>query len=203
MAEEPLRAVRNAIAGVAATIAKVEVPANKWNELLEFLLQGTRHADSGMRETSMLLFRALAEVIGQHLKPHFATLLQIFLAGLADPQSAKVRSEALKALGHLIDHLETEQEMMMFRAAIPPMVEALRSVLTGSDEDAVSYAFEVFDELCSSEVPVINPHIPVLMRFMLEVASNTNLEMHVRERAKNLVCIVVQVRVKCVERRAH
>ncbi len=35
--------------------------------------------------------------------------------------------------------------------AIPPMVEALRSILTSQDEDAVAIAFEVFDELAASE----------------------------------------------------
>jgi hypothetical protein len=144
----------------------------------------------------MMLFRALAEVIGKALKPHFKTLLQIFLAGLTDPNSAKVRSEALKALGHLIEHLETEQEMLMFRPAIQPMIQALNSILTGNDEEAVSFAFEVFDELCSSDVPVINPHIPDLIRFMLQVASNTNLDMQIRERAKDLVVLVIQVKPK-------
>jgi hypothetical protein len=47
----------------------------------------------------MLLFRALAEVIGKSLKPHFGTLQQLFVAGLADPQSVRVRAESLKALG--------------------------------------------------------------------------------------------------------
>ncbi len=35
--------------------------------------------------------------------------------------------------------------------AIPPMVEALRSILTSQDEEAVAIAFEVFDELAASE----------------------------------------------------
>jgi hypothetical protein len=54
-----MRVVRNAVAGVAATIAKVEVPANKWNELLDFLLQGTRHTDSSLREVCLSLFLTL------------------------------------------------------------------------------------------------------------------------------------------------
>ncbi len=53
---------------------------------------------------------------------------------------------------------------------------------------------QVFDELSCSEVPVINPHIPVLVRFMLEVAANRQFDGLVRERAKNLVVVIIQVR---------
>jgi hypothetical protein len=55
---------------------------------------------------------------------------------------------------------------------------------------------QVFDELSCSEVPVINPHIPVLVRFMLEVAANRQFDGLVRERAKNLVVVIIQVRVR-------
>jgi hypothetical protein len=33
--------------------------------------------------------------------------------------------------------------MMSFRAVIPPMLDALRQMMTGDDEDAVNSAFEV------------------------------------------------------------
>jgi hypothetical protein len=45
--------------------------------------------------------------------------------------------------GHLIEHLESDAEMMSFRAVIPPMLDALRQMMTGDDEDAVNSAFEV------------------------------------------------------------
>jgi hypothetical protein len=47
--------------------------------------------------------------------------------------------------GHLIEHLQSDAEMMSFRAVIPPMLDALRQMMTGDDEDAVNSAFEVWD----------------------------------------------------------
>ncbi len=44
--------------------------------------------------------------------------------------------------GHLIEHLQSDAEMMSFRAVIPPMLDALRQMMTGDDEDAVNSAFE-------------------------------------------------------------
>lgn len=38
------------IAGVIATIAKADVPSGKWNELLQYLLEGTRNPVASHRE---------------------------------------------------------------------------------------------------------------------------------------------------------
>ena len=189
--EEPEKSVRYGVAGVVATISKLEVPAGKWNELLQFLLQGTQDQNPRHRETAMLLFRALAEVIGKHLKPHFHVLQEIFLKGLSDPQSQLVRSESLKALGRLLDNVKTDAEIMSFKKCIPPLIQAFQSILDDNDEFSINTAFEVFDELTTSEVPVINPHIPLLVRFMLSRCVDKNLGILFRSRARNLICLII------------
>ena len=42
------------------------------------------------------MFSTLTETVGDFLKPHFTALQEIFIKGLQDPQSSKVRMAALK-----------------------------------------------------------------------------------------------------------
>lgn len=79
LAAEPQRSVRLAIAALISSLARRLVPKKLWNELLEYLLQCSRSEKVEHREVAMLLFRALAEDIGVELKPHFKTLLGIFM----------------------------------------------------------------------------------------------------------------------------
>jgi hypothetical protein len=58
---EEQRSVRVSAAALVATVAKQELPAGKWDDLLTFLLDCSKSATAGHREVAMLLFRALSE----------------------------------------------------------------------------------------------------------------------------------------------
>lgn len=86
--------VRQAIAGVVSAIAKFEVPANKWKELLDFLYSCCNHQNPAYREVGLYLLSTLIEPIAEQLRPHFPHLFGLFGQALKDPQSVTVRVTA-------------------------------------------------------------------------------------------------------------
>ncbi|KAJ7524132.1 hypothetical protein O6H91_18G079600 [Diphasiastrum complanatum] len=103
--------VRRASANVVSIVAKHAVPTGEWPELLPFLFQCSQSAQEDLREVALILFSSLTETIGGILRPHFATLQSIFVSGLRDQQSSRVRIAALKAVGALVGYIQSEQEV--------------------------------------------------------------------------------------------
>ena len=65
-------------------------------------------------QVALIVFSTLTETIGDFLKPHFTTLQAIFMKGLQDPQSCKVRMAALK----YVSLLQWKYPMSMFAKII-------------------------------------------------------------------------------------
>lgn len=187
---EPVRVVRHNVAGLISALGKLTVPDGKWNELLTFLLECSRSQKVEYREVAMLLFRALAENIGASLKPHLKTLQAIFVQGLKD-SSDRVRVEALKALGVLVDYVgENKDNISSFREVVPPIVEVVKYCVAAGNDDGAAVAFEVFDTFAESPVPILTPHVPLLVKLMIEVAASKKIDINIREKASTFLCAI-------------
>ncbi|KAG6541698.1 hypothetical protein Mapa_016963 [Marchantia paleacea] len=193
---DPVQPVRRASANVVSVIAKHAVPAGEWPELLPFLFQCSKSAQEDHREVALILFSSLTETIGDVLRPHFSTLQSVFVAGLNDQQSNRVRVAALKAVGALVGYIQTEEEVIMFRELIAPILNVSRSCLESGDEDVAILAFEIFDELVESPAPLLGPTIPVIVQFALEVCSNKSLESNTRYQAIQIVSWLAKYKPK-------
>ncbi|OAE28961.1 hypothetical protein AXG93_2960s1400 [Marchantia polymorpha subsp. ruderalis] len=193
---DPVQPVRRASANVVSVIAKHAVPAGEWPELLPFLFQCSKSAQEDHREVALILFSSLTETIGDVLRPHFSTLQSVFVAGLNDQQSTRVRVAALKAVGALVGYIQTEEEVIMFRELIAPILNVSRSCLESGDEDVAILAFEIFDELVESPAPLLGPTIPVIVQFALEVCSNKSLESNTRYQAIQIVSWLAKYKPK-------
>merc|ERR1719468_919786 len=95
---ESSRLVRRSLATVIASVAKHQLPGGEWPELLAFINQLTQSSGEEHRELAMTLFFCLTETVGEHLEPHFGQIKGLFLTALQDPQSPRVRTEAMKAV---------------------------------------------------------------------------------------------------------
>lgn len=179
--------VRNSITNVVSAVARYTVPSGQWNELLQFLYQSSQSDTPAYRETAMVLFYALTETVGSSLKPHFPTLMNIFTQGLQDPSSPNIRGYSLKAVGGTLQWIDSEEEVKMFQALIPSMLNVAKQCLDNDQDEIAIAAFGVFDDLVEMPVPLINSSLPVLLTFMLEVASKPDYSLNVRERAMNFV----------------
>ena len=198
---EPVRVVRRSVAALIAKIAEETVPKGKWPELLDFLFQMTRSPAAEHREMGMLLFRALSENIPKALQAHSGVLQGIFVSGLGDADD-RVRIEALHALDALVEMVdpESDEQVMAFSSAIPPLVQLVSSYLAAShhehDSEVVSVVFELFDSLTASPAPVLDPHLHLIVPMMMTVLRTDTFELNIRDQAAVFLQTVVKEKPK-------
>ena len=205
---EPVRVVRRSVAALIAKIAEETVPKQKWPELLDFLFHMTRSHTVDHREMGMLLFRALSENIPKALQAHAAVLQGIFVAGLSDAED-RVRIEALHALDALVEMVdpESDEQVMAFSSAIPPLVQLVSTYLSAShhehDSEVVSVVFELFDSLTASPAPVLDPHLHLIVPMMMTVMRTQTFEMNIRDQAAVFLQTVVKEKPKKITKQNH
>ncbi|ORX93243.1 ARM repeat-containing protein [Basidiobolus meristosporus CBS 931.73] len=172
--QEPQALTRHSAARVISSIAKLELPANKWTDLIQFLYQCCSSPNAGHREVGVYILFTLFEVIADFFQEHIRQLFELFKASIADPESKAVRVITLQALGKIADFIEPEnkEEVKMFQDLVPAMVAVLQQCLADSDEDSASKGFEVFDSILMLETPLLSKHIAELIDFFLGVSAN-------------------------------
>lgn len=195
---ESNRLVRHSVAALISTLAKHLVPKNQWNELIELLMSWCNSIDSYKRELSMMLFRALAENIGQSLKPHFKQLQSIFTSGLTDTQSDKVRVEAVYAIGVLVELIDNESALNSFKQIIQPLINVLHQHIHTGNEDLISAGFDVLDALTQSQVNILDQSIAQLIPLMIDVVINNELDINIRDKAASLTAAIIQSKPKTI-----
>jgi len=186
---------RKAVQELIVVIARILVPAGQWNELLEFLFKCFQSPQAEHREAALSLFNSMVELFGDNLKQHFDTFRKIFLQGLQDSEG-KVRIAALRAAGSMVQWLDKDVEVMMFKDILPMTFAVIKLCLSnGFDEDAIR-SFEVFDDLLELPMPIVSNLVPDLVKFSLELGSNTQLDSNVREQALTIVEWAAQYKPK-------
>lgn len=85
--------VRHAIARVISEIAKSELTAGTWPQLLPYLFQSAESPSAPHRVTAIFVFFTVLEtfVDGEGLEQHLPQVLQLFSKSLQDPESLEVR----------------------------------------------------------------------------------------------------------------
>ncbi|KAG2189939.1 hypothetical protein INT46_007883 [Mucor plumbeus] len=83
--------VRHSTARVISSIARIDVPENKWPELLGFLNQACASATAIHREVGTYCLYTLFEVIADFFMDHTAPLYDLFSKAIVDPESKRVR----------------------------------------------------------------------------------------------------------------
>ena len=73
-------------------------------------------------QVALVVFMSLTDSIGNLLRQHFRQLTSIFVRGLSD-QAQPVRVAAVKAVGTVVQWLESDTETAMFAEVIPPLLQ--------------------------------------------------------------------------------
>eukprot|EP00249_Psilotum_nudum_P024844 c29306_g1_i2 orf=418-3579(+) len=188
--------VRRASANVMSVIAKHAVPAGEWPDLLPFLFQCSQSAKEDHREVALIIFSSLTETIGDLLKPHFTTLVSVFMKSLKDEQNTCIKVAALKAVGALAGYIDTEAEVLTFRDLIPHVLNVSRQCLRNGNDEVAILAFEIFDELVESPAPILGPSVFAIVQFALEVSSDKTLEINIRYQALQMISWLAKYKPK-------
>ncbi|KAG0067192.1 hypothetical protein BGZ89_006368 [Linnemannia elongata] len=184
--QEPLP--RHSTARVIATVGRIEIPANTWNELLAFLFQCSNGANAGHREVGVYVIYAIFEVTDA-FADNLRQLLELFNRTIQDPESQIVRITTVQALGKMADFIEEDQkdEIAMFSELVPHMVNVLQQCLNDSDEESAAKCFDVFDTLLLLEIPILSKHVQNLIQFFLSIGANKTFEPVMRVQALSFI----------------
>lgn len=192
------RLVRNALVQLIGCISKHQVPSGAWPELLAFITQTSQSPEENHRELAMNCFYCLTETIGEHLEQHFHEIKQMFMKGLQDVQSLRVRTMAMKASCSLLGFLSEGDEVLEFQELIQPMIEVLKLSLSNGDETEAMEFLDVFGDIAESSLPVLNPCMKPFVHCLLETMLNDNLEVSTRDSAGLVIQRLLEVKPKTV-----
>ena len=94
--------------------------------------------------------------------------------------------------------LSTDDEALLFRDLVPPMVAVARQAALAKDDNVLRQFFDCFSELAQTPVPVLTPHITTVVSLSLEVmkASDDDLERTTRDGAASVVGCIAEWKPK-------
>ncbi|KAI9302006.1 armadillo-type protein [Cunninghamella echinulata] len=170
--------VRHSVARVISSIARVDMPENKWPDLLTFLNQACASNNAIHREVGTYCLYTLFEVIADFFMNHTAPLFELFNKTIVDPESKNVRVTTVLTLGKLAEFIDSEdkQNIKLFCDMIPATVNVLEQCLKENDEENASKIFEVFDTLLMLDAPLLSNHLADLIRFFLTIGANREVD---------------------------
>lgn len=183
---EDVTLTRHSAARVIAAIATQDFEDGQWADLPAFLVQAATSGNARHREVATYIIWTTLETTGDSFPGEKADLYKLFNTTLQDGESAEVRINTMLALSRLAMLLEPEEdpkELAMFQAAIPTMVQVLKSTVDEGDEDHAMQAFEVFQTLLGCESALLQKHFADLIKFMIELASTKTIEDDYRSQA--------------------
>lgn len=188
---------RHSKARVIAAIAKVDLEDGQWADLPGFLQQASTSPTSSHREVGVYIIYTLLETMPDMFQENMAAMLKLFNQTIQDPDNVEVRINTMLALSELAMVLDTDEDvksLKAFQATIPHMVRVLQQTIDSGDEEHSMQAFEVFNKLLSYESAFLNAHFGDLMQFMMDLASNTNIDDDARSQALSFLMQAVRYR---------
>ncbi|KAH6865522.1 hypothetical protein J4E91_004849 [Alternaria rosae] len=183
---EDVTLTRHSAARVISAIASQDFEDGEWADLPGYLQQAATSNEARHREVGTYIIFTTLESAGDSFPGKQADLYKLFSSTIQDPQSVEVRINTMLGLSRLAMLLEPDEspkELALFQESIPGMVNVLKATVDEGDEDRAMQAFEVFQTLLGCESALLAKHFGDLVRFMLELASSTNVEDDYRSQA--------------------
>ena len=188
---------RHASSRVISAIAKVDLEDGEWPELPGLLLQAATSSRVEERVVGTYILFSVLEIMAEGFTEKFKDLFTLFGRTIQDPESAEVRINSMLSLSKIamvIDGEEDAESVKAFQQLFPSLVKVLQDAIQSEDEDRVMQAFEVFQTLLSCDYSLMSKHFPDLIKFMIQIASNTDLAEETRTQAISFLMQAVQFR---------
>mmetsp|Transcript_18617 Transcript_18617/g.35855 ORF Transcript_18617/g.35855 Transcript_18617/m.35855 type:complete len:1068 (-) Transcript_18617:161-3364(-) len=190
--------VQKAVAALACRVAKLSVPDGRWPQLVPFLTSLIQKPNEKMRTVGMLLFRAMGENLGQTMVQSINVFAQVVSAGLKDP-SVRVRAEAFRAMEGVVCYLDTKEQVTTYQKLIPLAVNSAQQIFKKGNVEEANPALELFNHLADSPVPVLEPYLVPLVKFLLEVSVKAD-NLAIADTAMRFVQSVVEAKPQRIVR---
>ncbi|CAK6951906.1 importin-4 [Scomber scombrus] len=193
--QETEHTVQHSLSQLCAVMVKHETP-DRWPALLQLLNESTKSSNPHDRQVGLLLLNKVMESNPEPFKPHYCQLLQLFSTVLQDHNNPTALYYCILTLTAITAYTGSE-EMNQMRSIIPSLIVALKHLIK-ADQSQASEAMEVFNELMESEVSIIVPHVADMVRFWVEVGSDTALTDSVRVKALSCIAFLIKLKSKTV-----
>eukprot|EP00903_Cladosiphon_okamuranus_P009337 g8905.t1 len=196
---DPSRLVRHTIAALIAKLAKILFATPQgWQELLDFVGQCAQQQSEEHRELAFTILFELTETVGDVLTAHFDVLQGLFLQALKDP-SSKVQVAALKACSALLAYLSMDDSGMKFRSLVQPCLQVSKGCLLRGDDQTVAVTLDVFADLCSSPLALVNAHADEIVEFLLHILGS-DAEMNLKDSSALVLTTLAEAKPKLVSK---
>ncbi|XP_072234356.1 importin-4 [Leuresthes tenuis] len=193
--QETEHTVQHSLSQLCAVMVKHETP-DRWPALLQLLNQSTKSTNPHDRQVGLLLLNKVMESNPEPFQPHYCQLLQLFNTVLQDLNNPTALYYCILSLTAITPYTGTD-EMKLMRSIIPSLIVALKHLIK-ANQDHASEAMEVFIELMEIEVSIIVPHVADIVRFCLEVSSDTTLNDSLRVKALSCITFLIKLKSKTV-----
>jgi len=181
-----MKLVQHSIARIITSIAKIDLDNEEWQDLPGLLVQAASSPDAKHREVGLYIIYVLIETMGDFFVENFHNLFGLFGKTIRDPESSEVRLNTMLTLGRvamLIDTEEDSESLEAFQELIPSMVGVLKNMIDEENEGAAMQAFEVFQTLLGCDSALLQKHFGDLVKFMIEMASQKEVDDESRSQA--------------------
>ncbi|KZZ87344.1 importin beta-4 subunit [Ascosphaera apis ARSEF 7405] len=194
---EPEHLVRNSLARIISTIARIDLEDGQWAELPSILVQAANSSRAEERAVGIYILYAILDTLGEGFQDKFVDLIRLLGNTIQDPESQEVRINSLLALGNLAMHLDSDEDeapVRVFQSIVPSMVHVLKEAITHNDEAKVMQSFEVFQTLINCDPLLLKTSFKDLLLLMKDIAVNTDLAEDTRTQAISFLMQAVRYR---------
>uniref|UniRef100_A0A7N8X579 Importin 4 n=1 Tax=Mastacembelus armatus TaxID=205130 RepID=A0A7N8X579_9TELE len=182
--QETEHAVQHSISQLCAVLVKHETP-DRWPALLQLLNQSTKSSNPHDRQVGLLLLNKVIDSNPEPFKPHYGQLLQLLSTVLQDHNNPTALYYCILTLTAITAYIESIIPFKLLGLSV-------------SAQDKASEAMEVLNELMESEVSIIVPHVADIVRFCIEVGSDTTLSDSLRVKALSCIAFLIKLKSKVV-----
>ncbi|KAK5243628.1 hypothetical protein LTR40_012456, partial [Exophiala xenobiotica] len=150
------------------------------------LQQAATSASAAERAVGVYVLYSILETMGDGFSSKFGELFALFSKTIKDPESLEVRVNTMLAISKMalvVDAEEDEASIKAFQNIFPSMVAVLKDTIDSGKEDQAMLSFEVFNTLLTAEYQLMSQHFQDLVRFMNDLATNTNMSDETRTQA--------------------
>lgn len=195
--KEDVKIVRHSIARIISSVAKIDFENGEWTELPEQLQQAAASSNVRQREVGVYIIFTLTESMGDFFMESMSTLLQLFSKTVQDQESSEVRINTLLTLGNIAMLLDPDDDpagVKAYQEIIPSMVAVLKNTIDEEEDAMAMQAFEVFQTLIACDSSLLQKHFGDLLKFMMQISSNTELDDEYRDQALAFLMQAVRYR---------
>ncbi|KAL6098020.1 ipo4 [Pungitius sinensis] len=193
--QETEHTVQHSLSQLCAVMIKHETP-DRWPALLQLLNQATKSSNPRDRQVGLLLLNKVMDANPEPFKPHYCQLLQLFSTVLQDYNNPTALYYCILTLTAITAYTGKEESNQM-RSIIPSLIVALQHLIK-ADQGQAGEAMEVLNELMDTEMSIIVPHAAAIVRFCLEVGSDTTLSDSLRVKALSCIAFLIKLKSKTV-----